>query len=493
MIRLLVTATACGLFWASSAVAEPVQLSERAVAQQTLDHNPSVRAAVADLQASEQGVQAQGARYRPILVVEANGTRQDNPSLTPRGTIRMLRESLTLAAELRQTFSIGTTVAVRVEANALRSEGALFSGSMQSVELGPGYLYGIRLSATQPLLRALGTDVGLAELRLARLDRNERQRERDATASSMLSDALQAYWDLWYAQRTLEIERQARALALEQRDDIQRKVAAGVAAEVDLLTYETSLAELDVAVLDAEVAVEARAVDLGRTIGRTDIADLHPSSVAPPEIEAVDPAQTLARAQRSSYTIAQLEIALRRTQTAARTAADATRPRLDLTAWVQCQGLGNHSHGDALNQLATSTPMSAFVGVELELPLSSERHNAELSSAQSNVAAAQARLAAAMQQVQAATRTELATLEQARTKIALAERTVEVARRSADAQRKRLQHGAATPVEVRQAEDALRRARLAMERQRVDGAKAQIRLRHLTGSLLERWGSLLSG
>ena len=131
--------------------------------------------------------------------------------------------------------------------------------------------------------------------------------------------------------------------------------------------------------------------------------------------------------------------------------------------------------------------------MELELPLSSERHDAQLASARSSASAAEARLVSAEQQVEADARTELATLAQARTKLELAERTVDVAARSADAQRKRLQHGAATPVEVRQAEDALRRARLGIERQRVDAVKAQIRLRHLTGDLLERWGAVLSG
>src|SRR5690606_4971651 len=110
-------------------------------------------------------------------------------------------------------------------------------------------------------------------------------------------------------------------------------------------------------------------------------------------------------------------------------------------------------------------------------------------SARTAVGASRERLLAAIQQARAEAQTELTALGQARNKVALAERTAEVAARSAEAQRKRLANGVATPLEVREAEDSLRRARLSVERQRIDAIKAQIRLAHLTGNLLVKWGA----
>jgi outer membrane protein TolC len=71
----------------------------------------------------------------------------------------------------------------------------------------------------------------------------------------------------------------------------------------------------------------------------------------------------------------------------------------------------------------------------------------------------------------------------------LAERSADVANRTAEAQRKRFLTGSALEVEVRQAEDSLRTARLSIERERVNAVKAHVRLAHLTGELLAKWGT----
>ena len=155
---------------------------------------------------------------------------------------------------------------------------------------------------------------------------------------------------------------------------------------------------------------------------------------------------------------------------------------------VQTQGLGNQTFAAAAAQLGTFANVSANVGLVLELPLSSARHEAQLAQARLAVSAAAARLEAAKQQVAADTSSELATLEQARTNVALAQRSADVSSRSAEAQHKRYLNGSALAIEVQQAEDSLRQARLSVERERVNAVKAQIRLSNLTGNLLPEWG-----
>lgn len=132
--------------------------------------------------------------------------------------------------------------------------------------------------------------------------------------------------------------------------------------------------------------------------------------------------------------------------------------------------------------------MSANVGVIFELPLSGQQHKGQVASSRMAVKAARERLEAAVLQVTTEAERELAGLEQAREKIALAERTAQVSARSVDAQNRRLEIGTATPIEVREAEDSLRRARLSVERQRIEAVKSRIRLDHLTGDLLLWWG-----
>jgi outer membrane protein TolC len=331
--------------------------------------------------------------------------------------------------------------------------------------------------------------VGLADLRTALLNRKESERARDGAASEALSTLLQAYWELWYAQRALDIQRDARTLAVQQLEEARKKVLAGSAAEFDSLTYETQAASLDQAVLAAEITVRARAIDVNRAMGRRQSEEgLDVSGSTPMALETTDAAQALAAAQAASYTVAQQAIALELAQNAVRSAGDATRPRLDVQAWAQTQGLGNQALGPAATQVGTFANASANVGVVFELPLSSERHEAQLAQARLAASAAAARLEAARQQVAADTSSELATLEQARKNIALAQRSADVSSRAADAQHKRYLNGSALPIEVQQAEDSLRQARLSVERERVNAVKAQLRLANLTGTLLAKWG-----
>lgn len=477
------------LMFSTAALAQP--LTEQAAVDATLRGNATLRAAMTDAKQSAENVRAESARYRPRLLLDGTGTTQQTPNLnTSGGTTTQSSQSLVFGAELAQTFSFGTTLDLRVENRITRSSGPLFGGSTDLFTLGPGYGLSARLSVTQPLLRGFGDEVGLAALRTELLNRKESERARDGTASESLSATLQAYWELWYAQRALGIQQEAREFAKQQVDEARRKVSAGSAADFDVLTWETRLAELEQNVLSAQVNVTQRTVELRRAVGEGgSLAALDVSASTPPALRPVDGEAVLQQAQQASYSIARLQLSLERAETTLRSAADATRPRLDAQAWVQTQGLGNQSYEGTFQQLGAFSNVSGNVGLTFELPLSGEQHEAQLGAARLAVTAARERLEAARQQALADTQVELSTLSQAVQNITLAETSAEVSERSAEAQRRRLKNGAATSLEVREAEDALRRARLSVERERINAVKAQVRLAHLTGNLLPTWSS----
>lgn len=464
-------------------------LTQADVVHTVVEQNPTVRASVSDLQRAAETLRAEGARYRPRLLLDATATNQNTPNLNVQGgTTTQLNQALTFGAQVDQQFSWGTVLSLRLENRNTRLEGPLFGGSADTFTLGPGYGFAARLSLTQPLLRGFGDDIGLAQLRSAMLDRKDLARARDEAASATLSTALQAYWELWYAQQSLRIEQDARALAQQQRDEAAKKVTAGSAAEVDLLTFETRLAELDQSVLAAEVTVRTRTVELHQALGRVSGDGFDLSGVTAPPMQETAADAALQGAEEASYTVLQARNAVERAETTLKSAADSTRPRLDLAAWVQTQGLGNDNAGTGLEQFATFKNVSGNVGLTFELPLSGEQHEAQLGAARLAVNGARERLAAAVNQVRAQATTELTTLAQAQRRLELAVRSAEVAQRSAEAQEKRLRGGAATAIEVREAQEALRRSRLSVERARVDAVKAQVRLEHLTGALLVKWG-----
>lgn len=69
----------------------------------------------------------------------------------------------------------------------------------------------------------------------------------------------------------------------------------------------------------------------------------------------------LSRTEEASYEVARLKVVVERAETSALSVADATRPRLDVSAWVQTQGLGNQSVGQALEQIGKFSNLSGNV------------------------------------------------------------------------------------------------------------------------------------
>ncbi len=208
---------------------------------------------------------------------------------------------------------------------------------------------------------------------------------------------------------------------------------------------------------------------------------------APALPEPVDLPSTLSRALEASYQVLEARTALEQAQQQTLTAGEATRPRLDLQGWVQTQGLGNQSFEGTFEQLGRFSNVSANLAVVFELPLSSERHDAQVQQATVAVLAATERLTAARVEVEGQAKKEVDLLSQAQRNVALARRAAEVAQRSQGAQRARFERGASTALDVGEAEDAARRTQLSVERERVNAAKARIRAWHLVGELLPRY------
>jgi outer membrane protein TolC len=131
------------------------------------------------------------------------------------------------------------------------------------------------------------------------------------------------------------------------------------------------------------------------------------------------------------------------------------------------------------------------VGLVFELPLSGTRRGAQRRAAEVSAEAARERLDGAEQRAKSEAASELVVLAQAQRKVDLAFAMAEVAARNAQAQQRRYDAGDAIALEVHEAEDALRRAKLALQRSLIDARQASIRLDHLTGELLRRHAAMV--
>lgn len=475
---------------AQEATSAPTTVDDHTVVEMSVAMNPSLAAAISDVRRAQLLEEAEEHRYPFTLLLDGKVLRNGAPSLGAAGVTFPESTTVSTGGELRRKLVWGTDVSLRLEATRQESSSIFLfqapgaTAPTQSLfQLGPGYGGSLRLGVTQPLLRGAGRDVVLAQLDIARVNRLAVASTRDRTASSLLLDALTAYWELYYASRALDIQRRSLGLAREQRDETAARLKTGSVAPVELLTFDSRIATLEEDVVAAEAEERRRSTALGRLLGD---AELRPRRAADREPARRDapPGDIRRRALEISPDIAEQRSAVTLAEVQARTAADPYRHRLDLDGYVQANGLGNREVSPAFEQVVTLKGVSAQVTLTYEAPLDDTRHRAENDRAQVAITAARQRLDATIQRVLA----DLDDADQRRTsaarRIDLSDRTLTVSKAQLDAENARFRTGTGTALQVRVAEDQVRTAELRTVRARVDLAVADIGLLHLSGALI---------
>lgn len=489
MNKLLVALGVTLVLAPSSARAEP--LSEQSLAGLALAQNPAYAATAAQVAQALASLHSAQARYDSSLTLDAGATRTRTPSLSVAGGVLTSTQLVFNSdAILRKKLVVGTEFTLTVGATWQRIETPFVNNGAGTVSVttptllttGPGYALLAKAAVVHPLLRGSGRDVGLAAEREARSSRAASIATRERTASELLRDALSAYWELWYADAALTIQRSARDTSKRQRDEAAARRDTGSLAPADVYTFETELAQAEESLVQAETEVRARAAEVARLIGRRSAADLHAEDEppSPGELEGDLVAEVMAASPELAERRAELTLA----EIRARTADDSYRSRLDLDAYAQLQGLGNRDAGAAVSQFTGLDAFSVHVGLTYELPLQDRRRKAEADRAQQSVLAARHALEASTQRLLAQLDSGREKLLGARRRASLAASTVTVARASVTAEEARFRTGSSTPIAVVRAQDQLRSSELRLARARVDLASQHVSLLHLTGRLL---------
>ncbi len=479
----------------SSADAHAETIGTKEALARAMRKNPTLSAAIAEVRGAQAAVASEEARYDPTLTVTAVATHARSPNLATNravnvGTSDVLQSDLTL----KKKFALGTETYASVGGTWTRTATPLFLGSANQtggasptpvvLSLGPGYLASVKVGVTQPLLRGAGRDVNLALLQQAEVQRSAAELSRDREASTLARDLLTAYWELWYAATSVDVDRVARDTAQKQRDDAEARRQTGSLASADVLTFETQLASKEETLRQAELDRRQRENDLARLMG--DDAAPEGLSVAddPPRDAGELTGDLLGRAAAQSPELREQEAAVKLASVKERTAADAYRARLDLDAYVQAQGLGNQDIGAAASQLVGLGALSAHVGLTYEQPLSGDRRRAESNRAAAATEAARSTLSATKQALAASVDTAARKRLVAKDRVTLAEKTVDIATRQLDAEQARFASGSATAIQVVQAQDQVQSAKLRLARARADYLQGHLALAHLVGALL---------
>lgn len=468
---------------ASVAAAEtltPEQALERAAQQ-----NPSLKASLLDVKVAKLAVAAEENARVPVLVASASGEYSETIGTTDRTDSEAIRAS----TGVQLKTDVGTTLETGVESSVVWRN---LTGTAPATQTsGPTFGASLYLTARQPLLRGLGSDVVLAPVAQAQLAKTQAEREQELEASQTALDVLQAYWELWYADRAVGVQQRSLEVATKQVADAKLKASAelGTGTQVDVLQLSSSLASIKDGLAQATTTRTARAISLGRLLGMpADASVLLETTSAAPSLAGAPPAKALRAAllERSDE-LAALRASVETAESRVLVAKDADKPRLDAFGTFSIGGLWATDDTYSGLDLPGGRPaFTVLAGLELEVPLSASRASSDAAKARTQLDAAKLRYQASLDSIDAEAATLASSVDSAQTQVDLAAESEDLARQLAEAERTRLQLGSTTTVNVVLAEQSLREAELRKLRAIVDQVKAQLSLEHTAGALLDR-------
>ena len=479
--------------WLRAQAEDEAQGSVRLSAEEALalaeTGSPELAASVADVAAAESAARAEDGATAPVLTGSVGASRNERFSATSQGPTRNEDYGGDASVGVAVTAATGTRVEVGARSTVAWRTVNLTPGTTAAVTFGPVYTATLSASATQPLLRGAGTDATRSALAAARARRTQAELERDATAATLARDVLVAYWELWYAERALEVQRAALELSTRQHQEAeQRESELGSLSRVDVLRLAREVAGAQEAVAIAERTRHQRAIELARLLGVDASArwSAHVTTTTPPALDPYDLtlAQATELAARESLSLLASEASLVAADEELRQLRDADQARLDLRVEASAAGLWAEDDLSGLAVPGGRPALSVGARLDLELPLRGGRASGQLGQARAQRAAAESRLEAARQALAAELGARFAERDAAIAQVAFTQETAALASELAEAERQRHQMGRGVITELVQAQQEERASVLRHARAEVDLAVALLRIRHLTGELV---------
>jgi outer membrane protein TolC len=344
-------------------------LSVREALAMALENNKDIEVARQNVKIAEFDFLSARGAYDPRLSTQSYYERIETPSSSflsggANGAVTSADFTGTMRLEGLAPKGGGT---YRLDVSSLRA-----TTNNAFTALNPQYPTALTFNFTQPLVRGFRFDnsrrqIEIAKKNLSLTDTQFRQRAIDT-----ITNVQRAYWDLVFALRNLQIQRDALQDARSQLDHNKRLVNEGVLAPIDVVSVEAQVAGLDQSVYSALedvsrtennlknlIAVNRAAPLWNVSIIPTDAVDLTPPQISLPE------AMKLAMANRPE--LQQSNVTQEINQIDQRYYRNLTKPEIDLTGSYGVAGLAGSVNSDTINPFATTNQIRDQVNLLSQL------------------------------------------------------------------------------------------------------------------------------
>ncbi len=325
---------------------------------------------------SQTTVDQEEAKFEWTFFANANRGRIDAP--TPTATQASQSDFTNYNVGLRIPMRTGGQVVVDMPFSDIDNNDPF-------AFLNPSYNAAGRFSISQPLLRNAGFRANTNSIRVANYQNQIVDAQTKLTAIRILAEADKAYWSLFAARRELEVRQQRYELAVEQLERAKRLVAAGTAAEVEVIRSEAGVADSLSGIIVAETDQKIRQRDLKRLMNREDLPIGGTTAVIPmtePNPMGLDLDGQLLADQAVANRMEMLELELQLAIDASNLDFERNQalPLFVLDYSYDRSGLGD-GYRRAFSQISNQTYEGWQIGLGLEVPLGNEAAKARVSRA----------------------------------------------------------------------------------------------------------------
>jgi len=384
------------------------------------------------------------------------------------------------------------------------------STTNQNATLNPQFPSIASLTYVQPLFRGRGIDnnrrtIEIAKKNLSLSDAQFRQR-----AVEVIAQVEQAYWDLAYALRNLQVQIDAVRQARVQLESNQRLVAQGVLAPIDIIAANAQITTFEQNVYTAQESV-TEAENTLKTLMLPDRTSeiwtraLVPVSPVEVEVPRVPLEQAISAALANRQEIAQLRTSAEINKINEKFFRDQTKPQIDLIGNYTSQGLAgsttpasiNPNTGESrvppnliggyltsLGNLLQQDYPTYRVGVTITLPFGNRTAKANLGRTLAEGTQIENSRAQTEQIIEADVRNALQTLRSAEARLQAAAATRASAEQLFESEQRQFRAGTSTVFLVFQRQTTLISARAIELQAQTDLNKAVSTFRRVTGSTL---------
>jgi outer membrane protein TolC len=468
-------------------------LSLEDVVRLVVQRNTDVRLARLSLESADISVMSSAASFDPTFTSRFTQSRSSSPvtNLASEASSSLTQNA---SVTYNQAFTYGTSYTLSFSGSRRNNNNAFNTTN-------PSLTSGLSFQLQQPLLRNRGFYIQKAPIVIARINRQVSRRSFEQSLTSTLQSAMNQYWATVQARESLRIADGAMNLSQKTYDRDKLRLELGAMPKLDIFQSEANLERTRVSQINARYALQQAEEQLRKMIA----ADLDPDtrnlplnltdSAFPSTLLSVKVEDQIAQAiaHRPDLDITRRSQAV--DDITVRRQMDALRPDLSLTGNYSSSGtagdvyksgnlVSSGGYWDAWNTMwGFNFPTYGFE-LRLNLPIRSRTAAANYANA---LITQRRNLLTERQQVQAITldvKNAVSSLEQAKAAMQASKVARDASEQNQKAMETKFQLGAATMLELLQAQNDLASAENSYLGSAISYRRAVVTLQQVTGLLL---------